>query len=106
MSDWHWGHSCTVSGRHFLEQGFLPAVAGASALIKEQENKEHLKGTAANQTGDMDPQHTQASSEEKVNMSIHDDNTGKETCHQQKHTSHKRTAFNQDGYFSCQMFVR
>lgn len=31
---------------------------------------------------------------------------GKKACHQQTHTSHKRTAFNQDGYFSCQMFVK
>lgn len=88
-------------------RGFLPAMAGASALIKEREDEGHLKETAANQTGDVHThsQHTQASSHRgKVNMSIHADNTGKETCHQQKHTSH--TAFNQDGYFSCQMFVK
>lgn len=38
--------SCTASGRHFLEQGFLPATTGASALIKEQEDAGHLKETA------------------------------------------------------------
>lgn len=99
--------SSTVSGRHFLEQSFLPATAGAPALIKEQEDEGHLKETAANQTGDMHTQHTQASSHRgKVNMSIHAHNSGNETCHQQKHTSQKRTAFNQDRYFSCQIFVK
>lgn len=66
-------------------------MAGASTLIKGQEDKGHLKETAANQTADKHTNthtHTQASRHRrKVNMSIHADNTGKETCHQQKHTS-------------------
>ncbi|TNN88146.1 hypothetical protein EYF80_001727 [Liparis tanakae] len=48
-SDWQRGHmeaSCTASDRRFLEQGFLPATTGASALIKEQEDEEHLKERA------------------------------------------------------------
>lgn len=72
--------SSTISGRHFLKQDFLPATSGAPALIKEQEDEGHLKETAANQTRDMHTQHTHASSHRgKVNMSIHADNTGKES---------------------------
>lgn len=43
----------------------------------------------------------------KVNMSVHAvfPSTGKEGCHQQKHTSHT-TAFDQNWYFSCQIFKK
>lgn len=70
MSDWHWGHSkasSTISGRHFLIQGFLSAAPGAPALIKEQEDEGHLKETAANQTRDVRMHtHKQVHTEEKL----------------------------------------
>lgn len=87
------------TARHFLDQGFLPATTGASALIKEQEDERHLKETAANQTGDMHAQHTQATCPYKLTA------LGKKLVIS-RNMHHMHTAFNQDGYFSCQMFVK
>ena len=97
--------SYTASDRHFLEQGFLPAAAGASTLIKEQEDKEHLKEMTSNQITDVPTnKHKETYAEEKFACPY------KLTALAESMSSGeiyiKHGAFNQDGFFSCQIFVK
>ena len=80
---------------------FLPAMSGEWPLIKQQDTwqKQQLIKRVTHT-----PHMSKFSQEKRWHVNAY--HTAKETCHQHKHTSNKRTAFNQDAFFSCQMFVK
>lgn len=80
-------------------------MAGASTLIKEQEDEEHLKEMVSNQIKDVPTnKHKQAHTEEKFACPYMLTTLAKSMSSVETYIKH--TAFNQDGFFSCQMFVR